>query len=125
MAQIKPEGLTKRQQEVWQLLSEGKAPKEIAGKLGISARTVEYHKYRLMEALNIHTLPELAAAYALMKNGGIIAKVIKNFGQQVIDYLTLSQLDDIHLTTVKKMSDELQKLHSAPIRDKSSSATAA
>ncbi|MCC6342780.1 MAG: response regulator transcription factor [Bryobacterales bacterium] len=50
---------TGRQQEVLQLLAEGRTIKEIAYILGISPRTVEFHKYRLMEDLNIHTSAEL------------------------------------------------------------------
>ena len=59
--------LTQRQREVLQMLAEGKAPKEIAGVLGISPRTVEFHKYRIMEALKLHSVPELAVYAA--KNG--------------------------------------------------------
>jgi DNA-binding NarL/FixJ family response regulator len=51
--------LTPRQREVLQLLAEGHAAKEIAAKLEISVRTVEFHKYQLMEALNLHTNAEL------------------------------------------------------------------
>jgi DNA-binding NarL/FixJ family response regulator len=59
--------LTLRQREVLQMLAEGKAPKEIAGVLGISPRTVEFHKYRMMEALQVRSVPELAVYAA--KNG--------------------------------------------------------
>ncbi|HVW11320.1 MAG TPA: response regulator transcription factor [Bryobacteraceae bacterium] len=58
--------LTQRQREVLQMLAEGKAPKEIAGILGISARTVEFHKYRIMDSLGLHSVPELAV-YATKK----------------------------------------------------------
>ncbi len=51
--------LTPRQREVLQLLAEGRSAKEIAARLGISARTVEFHKYQIMEALNLHTNAEL------------------------------------------------------------------
>ena len=51
--------LTLRQREVIQLLAEGLLAKEIAGNLGISARTVEFHKYQAMEALDLHTNAEL------------------------------------------------------------------
>ena len=54
-----PEVLTARQREVLQLLAEGKAAKEIAGVLGLSTRTVEDHKYRMMEALGIENSVEL------------------------------------------------------------------
>ena len=50
---------TPRQREVLQLVSEGRSAKEIASILHISTRTVEFHKYRLMEALGIRTNAEL------------------------------------------------------------------
>jgi DNA-binding NarL/FixJ family response regulator len=55
------DALTPRQREVLQLLAEGRQPKEIATVLGISARTVEFHKYRIMETLGIRTVAGLAA----------------------------------------------------------------
>jgi len=51
--------LTPRQREILQLLAEGLSAKEIAGRLGISARTVEFHKYRMMEALGLTNSAEL------------------------------------------------------------------
>jgi DNA-binding NarL/FixJ family response regulator len=51
--------LTARQREVLQLLAEGRSAKEVAASLGISARTVEFHKYQVMETLNLHTNAEL------------------------------------------------------------------
>jgi len=51
--------LTPRQREVLQLLAEGRSAKEIAAGLGISARTVEFHKYQMMETLGLHTNAEL------------------------------------------------------------------
>lgn len=51
--------LSPRQREVLQLLATGKSAKEIASILGISARTVEFHKYRMMEQLNIQSSAEL------------------------------------------------------------------
>jgi DNA-binding NarL/FixJ family response regulator len=51
--------LTPRQREVLQLLSEGRSAKEIASSLSISARTVEFHKYQMMERLGIRTGAEL------------------------------------------------------------------
>jgi DNA-binding NarL/FixJ family response regulator len=55
---LKPE-LTSRQTEILQLLVEGKSPKEVAAILDISTRTVEFHKYRIMEATGIRTIAEL------------------------------------------------------------------
>ena len=51
--------LTSRQREVLQLLAEGHSVKEIASILNVSIKTVEYHKYRMMEDLGIKTLAEL------------------------------------------------------------------
>jgi DNA-binding NarL/FixJ family response regulator len=51
--------LTPRQVEVLQLLAEGRSAKEIGVSLEISARTVEFHKYQLMETLGIHNSAEL------------------------------------------------------------------
>lgn len=51
--------LTSRQREVLQLLSEGKIAKEIAGILNISTRTVEFHKYKMMETLGIKNFAQL------------------------------------------------------------------
>jgi DNA-binding NarL/FixJ family response regulator len=51
--------LTTRQYEVLQLLAEGLSAKEIADKLYISPRTVETHKYNMMEELNLKTTTDL------------------------------------------------------------------
>src|SRR5215475_12799316 len=51
--------LTPRQREVLQLVAEGSTMKEIASILNISARTVESHKYEMMEALGVQTNAEL------------------------------------------------------------------
>lgn len=51
--------LTSRQREILQLLAEGRSAKEIADTLAISARTVEFHKYQMMEMLNLHHSAEL------------------------------------------------------------------
>jgi DNA-binding NarL/FixJ family response regulator len=51
--------LTPRQTEILQLVAEGRSAKEIAWELGISARTVEFHKYRLMESLHLQNGAEL------------------------------------------------------------------
>jgi DNA-binding NarL/FixJ family response regulator len=51
--------LTARQREILQLLAEGNSAKQIAGTLGISSRTVEFHKYQMMELLHLHNSAEL------------------------------------------------------------------
>ena len=61
--------ISPRQREVLQLLAEGKSAKEIASILNISTRTVEFHKYKMMEQLKIKTSAELVH-YAL-KHGMI------------------------------------------------------
>ncbi len=53
------EKLTPRQREVLQLLAEGLAMKQIADQLGITARTVAFHKYTIMEHLGLKTSGEL------------------------------------------------------------------
>jgi len=53
------EKLTVRQREVLQLLAEGRAMKEIADLLRVTARTVAFHKYTIMEQLGAKTTAEL------------------------------------------------------------------
>jgi DNA-binding NarL/FixJ family response regulator len=54
-----PHKLTLRQREVLQLLAEGRSMKEVANVLSITARTVAFHKYTMMEQLQIKTSAEL------------------------------------------------------------------
>jgi DNA-binding NarL/FixJ family response regulator len=58
--------LTQRQREILHLLAEGKQVKEIAAMLCISSKTVEFHKYRIMDALGVRTVAELTR-YALKR----------------------------------------------------------
>lgn len=51
--------LTPRQREVLQLVAEGKSTKDIAVLLNVSAKTVEFHKARLMEQLEVHSTAAL------------------------------------------------------------------
>jgi len=51
--------LTPRQREILQLFAEGRSAKEIGAALGISARTVEFHKYQMMDSLGLHANAEL------------------------------------------------------------------
>jgi DNA-binding NarL/FixJ family response regulator len=51
--------LSAREREVLQLLAEGKAMKEVAAVLHISARTVEFHKYRIMQLVGAKTNADL------------------------------------------------------------------
>jgi len=51
--------LTPRQREVLQLLAEGRSMKEVASVLNLTPRTVAFHKYQMMEQLNVKTTAEL------------------------------------------------------------------
>lgn len=51
--------LTPKQLDVLKLLSEGRSGKEIAVVLGISVKTVEFHKTRIRERLGLHSTAEL------------------------------------------------------------------
>jgi DNA-binding NarL/FixJ family response regulator len=59
--------LTPRQREVLQLVAEGKTMKEVASVLHISPRTVETHKYEIMQALGVQTTAALVQ-YAVRMN---------------------------------------------------------
>jgi DNA-binding NarL/FixJ family response regulator len=58
--------LTERQREVLQLLAEGRPMKQVADILNLTTRTVAFHKYRIMEALN------------LGRDAGIVRYALKN-----------------------------------------------
>ena len=51
--------LTQRQREVVQHITQGLSARQISDQLGISPRTVEYHKYRIMNVLGLKTTAEL------------------------------------------------------------------
>lgn len=51
--------LSLRQREVLQLLAEGKTMKQVAVVLNITPRTVAFHKYQIMETLDVKTNSEL------------------------------------------------------------------
>jgi DNA-binding NarL/FixJ family response regulator len=51
--------LTSRQSEVLRLIASGRTMREIAVALGLSSRTVEGHKYQMMQALGVGTTAEL------------------------------------------------------------------
>jgi DNA-binding NarL/FixJ family response regulator len=65
----KYETLTTREREVLQLSAEGNTNSEIAARLGISVRTAETHRSKLMHKLGVHTQADLTR-YALQR--GII-----------------------------------------------------
>lgn len=59
--------LSGREREVLQLIAEGRNMKEIGGVLGVSARTAETHRTRIMAKLNIHDIAGLVR-YAIEQN---------------------------------------------------------
>ena len=58
--------LSPREREVLQLVAEGKSTKEAAVVLGISAKTAESHRARIMEKLDMHGTAELVR-YAIRR----------------------------------------------------------
>lgn len=62
--------LSPREREVFHLVIEGRTTKDIAQLLGISIKTVDNHRYRLMEKLDVHNAAELVR-YAALR--GLIA----------------------------------------------------
>ena len=63
----KPHSLTLRQKQVLQLLAEGHSMKEAAFILDVTPRTVAFHKYTIMEQLQLKTTAELIQ-FALKKS---------------------------------------------------------
>lgn len=55
----KPVLLTAREREVLQLLAEGQANKEVATALGITTKTAETHRARIMAKLEVHSMSQL------------------------------------------------------------------
>ena len=51
---LPPDPLSPREHEVLQLVAEGKTTKEVASVLGISVKTAESHRTRIMSKLDIH-----------------------------------------------------------------------
>src|SRR5216684_3771719 len=64
--------LTPRQREVLQLVAEGRTRKETASALGISVKTVEFHKSAVMRALNLKTAADFTL-YAI-EHGMIVGE---------------------------------------------------
>jgi len=67
--------LTAREREVLKLLAEGKTVRSAAGVLGLSAKTVDAHKFNLMRKLGIHNKAELVM-WAIQKR---VVKLPANF----------------------------------------------
>ena len=58
--------LSGREREVLQLIAEGKNAKEIGGILGVSAKTAESHRSRIMKKLDIHDVADFVR-YAIRR----------------------------------------------------------
>jgi DNA-binding NarL/FixJ family response regulator len=58
-AQVETNSLTPRQREVLQLIAEGHSTKEIAKILNVSAKTIEFHRTRIIRELDLHSTAEL------------------------------------------------------------------
>ena len=56
---LPPDSLSPREAQVLQLVAEGKSTKETASLLGVSSKTVESHRQRIMAKLDIHDVPGL------------------------------------------------------------------
>lgn len=67
--------LTGREREVLKLLAEGRTVRSAAGILGVSAKTVDAHKFNLMRKLGIHNKAELVM-WAIQKR---VVKLPVNF----------------------------------------------
>src|SRR6058998_3296092 len=65
-SELPPDPLTPREREVLQLVAEGKTTKEVAVILGISVKTAESHRTRIMGKLEIHETASLVR-YAIRR----------------------------------------------------------
>ena len=63
---LPPDPLSPREREVLQLVAEGKSTKNVAELLGISVKTAESHRSRIMQKLDIHETASLVR-YAIRR----------------------------------------------------------
>ena len=56
------QALTVRERDVWKMLAESHTTKAIAGVLGLSNKTVEWHRAIIYRKLNVHDLAALTKA---------------------------------------------------------------
>jgi DNA-binding CsgD family transcriptional regulator len=66
------EQLTERQREILELIAQGQNTKQIAAALGLSPKTVEYHRVKLMNALNVH---DVAGLVRLALREGLVVDI--------------------------------------------------
>jgi two-component system, LuxR family, response regulator FixJ len=71
--------LTPREHEVMGMVTDGKSNKEMAAALGVSAKTVEAHRARVMEKMRAESLAELVrmALIAAAQDGGESGKLVR------------------------------------------------
>ncbi len=55
----RPNQLTDRERQVVTLIAEGNSTKEVAARLGISVKTADCHRTRIMDKLNVHQTANL------------------------------------------------------------------
>ena len=65
-AELPPDPLTDRERQVLQLVAEGNTTKQIASLLGVSVKTAESHRTRMMQKLGIHETASLVR-YAIRR----------------------------------------------------------
>jgi two-component system, LuxR family, response regulator FixJ len=63
--------LTEREREVLALVTQGKANKVMAGDLGVSQRTIEIHRARVMEKMEAHSLAQLVRMMLVLEQRGV------------------------------------------------------
>ncbi len=64
------DSLTPREREVLELVTQGKPNKIMAADLGVSQRTIEIHRARVMEKMNAHSLAQLVRMVMDLKEAG-------------------------------------------------------
>lgn len=63
--------LTSREREVMQHVAAGMSNRNLAELLGVSDRTIEVHRYRVMKKMGADSLPDLVRKYALCQEAGL------------------------------------------------------
>lgn len=63
--------LTSREREVMQHVAAGMSNRNLAELLGVSDRTIEVHRYRVMKKMEADSLPDLVRKYALCQEAGL------------------------------------------------------
>lgn len=64
------ETLTQREREVFRFVMDGHTNQEIASLLGLSRRTVEVHRAKVLQKLQIRNLAQMACQYAGVSGAG-------------------------------------------------------